>query len=107
VAVLFGLPGGKKSVKKISEKFRDVNMMFTIAFYIENPLMASLPRAENAKHATGATDWEVRKMLEHSHIQPLIYRANGEPTQCLLIPWLNVSIEQEPGELCNNKAIRK
>jgi hypothetical protein len=43
--------------------------MFAIAFYIENPLLASLPRAENVKHATGATDWEVRKMLELSHIR--------------------------------------
>jgi hypothetical protein len=71
VAVLFGLPrrtGGKKSVRKFSKKFREVDM-FAIAFYIENLLMASLPRAENAKHATGATDWEVRKTLEHSHIR--------------------------------------
>jgi hypothetical protein len=56
-------------------------MMFAIAFCIDNFLMASLPRAENAKYATGPTDWEVRKTLEHSHIrdselwiQPWIYR---------------------------------
>jgi hypothetical protein len=60
---------GKKSVRKFPKKFREVNMMFAIAFYIENLLMVSLPRAENAKHATGATDWEVRKTLDYSHIR--------------------------------------
>jgi hypothetical protein len=44
-------------------------MIFAIAFYIKNLLMASLPRAENAKYATGAADWEVRKTLDHSHIR--------------------------------------
>ena len=45
---------GKKRVRQIPRNFREVDTMFAIAFYIENLLMASLPRAENAKYVTGA-----------------------------------------------------
>jgi hypothetical protein len=44
-------------------------MMFAIAFYIEKLSITAVTRAENAKYATGATDREVRKTLEHSHIR--------------------------------------
>jgi hypothetical protein len=59
----------EKNVRKFSKKIREVDMMFAIAFDIENLLMASLPRAESARYATEATDWEVRKTLDHSHIR--------------------------------------
>ena len=41
---------------------RVVDTMFAIAFYIENLLMASLPRAENVKYPTGASGFRHFKM---------------------------------------------
>jgi hypothetical protein len=53
VAVLFEMNRWeKKSVRNISKKFTEVDMVFTI---VNSILMASLPRAENAKYATGAS----------------------------------------------------
>jgi hypothetical protein len=48
----FQWTGGKENVREFSKKFREVDMMFAIAFYVENLLMTSLPRAENTKYAT-------------------------------------------------------